>query len=266
MSEKRTGNFYLSGGASNSDPALSLGGVESANMLGYGTAVWSGTAAPGVTLVGCYGEVSGIGQLKVDATLVAGNLYIWWYGPTYEVGDPQENTQFIYYDYDGDSQMILPALNDLSHGIIIDIDYSVAITGSQQFYNVNVTRASPELFPVVTEAQSLSGVTQYRCLYLRNEEGVAKTARIWMDNENPSPDTVELGTVYSSGGSVEATIADEFTDPGVANWGTYQSESEALEVSLGANESIGIWFRRTVAQFNTAGKTAGNINIFASLT
>lgn len=55
--------FRLSGGSSNSNPALSLGGAMSSVSVGSDALAWTGASMAGVTLVRGHGNPSGSGTL-----------------------------------------------------------------------------------------------------------------------------------------------------------------------------------------------------------
>lgn len=246
---KEKGRFYLSGGVANSSPSLSLGGAESSILVGMQDADFSGTSIPGITVVGGVGNPLGEAILKV----VSNRFY--WDGTVVdwsEVIDTGAGTERWY----------LQKCDNPAAGLILDIDRTQMPPDAGD-YPINVSGGYGDLFPNVTAEQSISGVTQYRCIYLRNMEAVSQTFTLYMGKLPSGPDAISIGTTTTNSGSVESNLADEFTEPaGVSNWGTYEYGSEAgLDLTMGANEAIGIWVKRVVPALNSTDKTGEPITL-----
>ncbi len=255
--------LFLSGGASNADPALSLGGVESSVKLGLGSGSFNPSGPGGVTIAAAGAPITGAGRLLISNTHLAPDVYVEYEEPGFTSG----GVIFLQAADGSNDRFIVQAKGDESQFLILDIDTASIPASTHAYYDVDVVGASPILLPNVTELQSINGVTQYRCLYLRNTSGIAKTADVWLGIKDEGPELLELGTTTTVSGGVESTIANEFTEPaGISNWSYYDDPTNTLTLTLNTGESIGIWLKRVINPFNIANKNLSSFSVLAELS
>lgn len=106
------------------------------------------------------------------------------------------------------------------------------------------------LFDNVTEIESGTGDTEYRCVYVRNNHPTSslENAIVWIAQDTPSADDeVDIG-VDGSGVNGEAPqVADESTAPPNVVFSHPTSKSQGLQLgTLGPGQWRAIWLRRTV--------------------
>ena len=113
-----------------------------------------------------------------------------------------------------------------------------------------VDNTTHNLWDVVSSAESSSGDTEYRCVYVLNNHGSIQlqNAKVWISTNTPSADTavrIALGTSAVNG--TEQTIANEQTAPTGVTWSTAASEGAALTIgNMNAGQHKAIWIERVV--------------------
>lgn len=113
------------------------------------------------------------------------------------------------------------------------------------------------LFDKVTATEASSGDTEYRCVYIKNENGHSLTFTdpvLYIDTDSTSADTsIEVAVADEGKNATVQTIANESTAPtgesftsatGVGNGESY--------TSLDDGDYIGIWIKRVVDASATA--------------
>lgn len=121
------------------------------------------------------------------------------------------------------------------------------------------TAAGSTIINNITSAQAASGITKYRCFYLRNNDGTRtyQAARLWIQANTPNTSTdVAIGLGTSAVNGTEQTIASETTAPtGVTFSNTLVDFASGLVIGdLAGAARKAIWIRLTV----TAGASAGS--------
>lgn len=122
------------------------------------------------------------------------------------------------------------------------------------------------LFDDVTGDEAAAGVTNYRCLYFRNEDVDADgliTPVTWIDVQSEANDTISIGLDPVGKNGVATTIANETTVPTGVVFTTPTSKATGLALPgapYAQNDFIAIWIRRT-----TSAGAASNANDSASV-
>lgn len=227
--------LFLTGGPSNSNPDLSLGGVPSSTRLrGLGAIVADPTSIPAIridnVLPAC-GEGEATLQTNADGDLV-------FTPPGGTAGDPVAIAA-------GESKVVSGA--DTAKAIRVFREAGLAFpTGGLATLTLVNALTGVLSMSNVTDAQRQTGVTTYRAIMLEAQGlfGVLDI-RLWL------PPVVGLQSVYHIGeetpvaGSIQI-IADEFTAPGGIGWVNPNTEVPfALTIPvLHPGDKMGIWIRK----------------------
>lgn len=119
---------------------------------------------------------------------------------------------------------------------------------------ISTTEASASanaLFDIVTGNEAAAGSTEYRCIYIKNDNATLTlfSARVFIQTNTPSTDTtveIALGTSVING--TEQTIANETTAPSGTSFSTAANEGAALTIGdIPAGEHKAIWIKRIVS-------------------
>ena len=112
------------------------------------------------------------------------------------------------------------------------------------------------LWDDVTGDESASGDTEYRCIYIRNNDGTRtlSSTKIWIQSVSTSPDTtfaIALGG-EGNGGTAE-TVADESTAPSGETFTSPTDKASGLDLGdLAAADFYPVWIRRVVSSAASA--------------
>lgn len=103
----------------------------------------------------------------------------------------------------------------------------------------------------MSSAESSSGDTEYRCIYVKNTNGslTLQSAKVWIATNTPSTSTsVEIGLGTSAVGGTEQTVANENTAPSGVTFGTAAGEGNALTIGdIASGSHKAIWIKRIVS-------------------
>ena len=106
------------------------------------------------------------------------------------------------------------------------------------------------LFDDVSGDQAASGHTDYRCIYIMNEDAdTLSNAKLWIQSNTASEDTaITIGLDLAGVSATADTIADETTAPDPAvTFSTAVDKANGLAVgNLAQNAYYGIWIKRVV--------------------
>lgn len=107
------------------------------------------------------------------------------------------------------------------------------------------------LFDLVTEAQAVSGLIEYRCIYVKNSHGsdTLQGAKIWIETNTASPDSAfEIALGESAISGTESSIGSESTAPTLTDaFSAAATEGAAKVISdLTAGQHKAIWIKRTI--------------------
>jgi len=113
-----------------------------------------------------------------------------------------------------------------------------------------------EIFPDVTTAQRIAGITSYRCLYLDNEHSTLTMASLtaWLEALAAGAGaTFHIGVDPAGINGVAAAIANETTAPAGVSFSAPTSYGAGINLgSLAPGDYIALWLRRTIAAGATA--------------
>jgi len=228
-----------SGGAANTDQMLSLGGAISTAPQGFVLSQETSVPNPligGFTIVNAMGNPEGAGTVRwVPST---DSLYWRRFGGVSWVG----------VGISGDGRY---TLGDNNGYIVVDI-VQASLPVSQVDTTVEVTNAANRTFDNVSPAQSLAGLVEYRCFYLRNTHASATafSTTMWIKNQPVGDDTLSIALHPGGKNSSAATIADEADSGNVLSaitWAAPSAQGAGLVMGdLSAGDYYAFWMRRTV--------------------
>jgi hypothetical protein len=106
------------------------------------------------------------------------------------------------------------------------------------------------IWDLVSSAESSTGKTEYRCIYVKNTHGslTLQSAKVWIQTQTPSTDTsIEIGLGSSAVNGTEQTVANENTAPSGVTFGTAAGEGNALSIgNIPSGQHKAIWIKRIV--------------------
>lgn len=228
----------LSGGASNTLPGNSLGGVMSSQRV-YSKSVSGISNVLGVTLDDAPGCPDGTGTLTWDAT--AETLTWTPFGGT--AGEAVSVTEDGRYAIPGSVGFLM-----------VTVDYS-GLPAQNESDSIVVTQLANQLFDDITKDEALAGESEYRCVYIHNAHPTDKfiNAALYIGAQPVGNDVLAIaldlaGVGNGSSTGVADTIADEGTAPSPPLTFAAPATAEAgLSVSeLVAGAAVAFWQRRTV--------------------
>ena len=230
-----------SGGASNSDPLNSLGGVKSSVLVSH-QSVAAPSNVTGVTILSAGGLPSSI-DLFSDPD--GANRYIGWRGPDFV-------RAYTYVTADVEALVPAPSGDPADGFMVLDIDLS-ATPATEQEDTLAVTTTTEGIFPDVTSGEAGAGDTQYRCVYIHNGHGseTIATLKLWIGKQYDGEQNVALVVDSNGVGGTANTILDGGDSTNVLGSHIFSSpttEGTAIEVSgIGPGVAVPIWIRRTVS-------------------
>ena len=228
-----------SGGAANTDQMLSLGGAISTAPTGFVLSQEAGPPDPaitGVTIVNAMGNPVGSGVLRWTPS----NSGLLWrrYG----------GVSFIGVTIDGNGMY---TLGDNNGYLIVDV-VEASLPGTSLDCSVPVIRAVNRTFDNVSPAQSLVGLVEYRCFFLKNTAAIATafSVKMWIRNQPVGDDTLSIALDPVGKNGTAIAIADE-ADSGNAlsaiTWAAPSTQAAGLEIGdLAPADFYPFWVRRTV--------------------
>jgi hypothetical protein len=106
------------------------------------------------------------------------------------------------------------------------------------------------LFDAVTAAQAVSGLTEYRCIYLHNANAadLMTAARVWLSANTPlAGTTIDIGVGSSALNATEQTTANETDAPTGVTFSAPSTAATGLALgNIPFGQHRAIWLRRTV--------------------
>jgi len=130
--------------------------------------------------------------------------------------------------------------------------------------SVELTSAQAHnLFDQVSDAETLAGDVEYRCIYVENAHGslTLQGSAAFIPTNTPSGDTSsDIGLGSSAINGTEQTVADESTAPSAVAFSAPANQGAGLSIGdLAPGETKAIWVRRTIntaaAAYNSDGAT-----------
>lgn len=127
-------------------------------------------------------------------------------------------------------------------------DPNAALGGAKS--STSVGAGLHNLFDIVSSAESSSGDTEYRCVYVHNNHGslTMQNSVIWIASNTPSADTtIEIALGSSAINGTEQTIANENTAPTGVTFSAPSSFGTALSIgNIPAGQHKAVWIKRIV--------------------
>jgi hypothetical protein len=224
--------FRLSGGASQTDPNASLGGIMSSETIK--SQGQTGLGIAGITFIDGFSNPENVGTLQLRA------------GPTLRwvpAGDAFLNEAGVATD----GRYSLHSVG--GSAILLDV-----ITASLPAPDVDdvLTMANirNELFDNISSTEAWQGSVDYRCIFITNVHPsiTFNTVKIWVEQQPLGEDTLRLGYNSAKKNLDAEVIGSETTAPtGSVVFGTHESEGTAIDLSpLAATDRWPIWIERTI--------------------
>jgi len=120
----------------------------------------------------------------------------------------------------------------------------------------DVSTAINGLFDVVSGTEALSGDTEYRCVYVKNNHGslTLYNAAVFIQTNTPSTDTdAAIGVGSSAINGTEQTVANESTAPTSVVFSAPSTFATGLALGdLAPGAWRAVWIRRTVSSAASA--------------
>lgn len=242
----------LSGGAANTDPDASLGGIISSErvLAQSSTAL---TNVTGVVINYACGNTLGAGTL---AFTFATKLLKWTpQGGTIGTGvDVTASGKYVIVDSTGNQQLMVTVT-------------AGSLPGSDQSDSVTIANIANETFDDVTKQESLNGRTEYRCLYIKNTHATEQLlqATIWIQSNTSGDDTLYIGADPAGVGDgsttgVATTIANEATAPTGVTFSQPVSQGTGINLGdLDPGQCAAFWIKRVVL-VNTTTETQNDLS------
>lgn len=230
--------FRLSGGAINTDPDASLGGIMSATRI-YSKSATGISNITGVTIDDAPGSANGAGTLAYTASTKA---FTW---------APNGGTAGTSTAVTEDCRIAVPGSTGW---LFLTVDFSELPVGNQSD-TITVSALSNELFDDIAKAESYDGDTEYRCFYITNAHDVDPFigGKLYIGSDTNGADTLSIGLDLAGTGDgastgVADTIADENTAPDPAvSFSAPTAIGSALNIGqLDAGEARAVWLKRVV--------------------
>lgn len=238
----------LSGGAANSDPTLSTGGVKSSTVV-LMQSTSSGTTIPGITLGDAAGNTIGNGTLAYTAA----SKTVTWLPPGETIpGTPVGINANGTYLIRG---------NGLSAPHILITVVSASLSGATNYSAVVAVANQVALFlPAVSKDTALAGATEYYLYYLDNIGATTiKSAAIQVMTDTPGLDTLSI-----------AVIATKNTTELQAAASGHTYSAVGIDVAMGdllTTDYWGFWVKRVIPAATVDGVVANTFKLkITSLT
>lgn len=232
---------YLSGGAANADPDLSLGGAKSSIGLSQQSVAYTSTGITGVTLLYATGLDPSV-SYNLGWNSSDDSFYL-------ERSIGFTGLSVFAEGVSGDYFIPSPSSYDPNAGIVINYDDATFNEAGTVERSLTITNPSDNLFDEVSAAESLSGDTSYRCIYLENGDGTDIYDLSVFIAESEGVANYAIGLDPAGVNVAGTTIADENTAPAGVVFST-PDLAGALTVQLTPGDYIAVWFRRTVVAGN----------------
>jgi hypothetical protein len=129
-------------------------------------------------------------------------------------------------------------------------DPNAALGGAKS--STQITDASlHNLFDVVSGAESTSGDTEYRCLYIHNNHGTLtlQNAVIWIETQTPSASSsIEIALAGEGVNGTAETIANENTAPSGETFSAPANKGTGLVIGdIPAGQHMAVWVKRIIS-------------------
>ncbi len=235
----------LSGGAGNTDPDASLGGIISSERVLSQSAA-APTNVTGVVIDYANGNATGDGTL---AYTNSGTTLAWTPngGSIGTAVDVSTDGKYVIADSTGDAQLQ------------VTVTAASLPVSDQSDTDITIDNIANETFDDISKQESLDGDTEHRCVYLRNTHGSDEmlNATIWRESDASGADTLQIGADPAGVGDgsatgVATTIATEGDVPAGVTFSAPTTQGTGINLgTLAAGESAAFWIERTVPASTT---------------
>lgn len=231
----------LSGGAGNTDPDASLGGIMSSERV-YSQSASAPTNCTGITIDDGKSNALGDGTLAFTFSATTAT----WTPSGGSVGpavDISVDGRYALEDSTGNQQIHITVV-------------SASLPGSDQSdTDITIANIANEVFDDIAKQESLNGDTEYRCVYLYNAHPTdqALNTTIWRESDATGADTLSLaadlvGVGDGSTTGVADTVANESTapDPALTFTAPTTFGTGIVLGTLNAAQAVAFWEKRVV--------------------
>jgi len=222
----------LSGGADNTNPSISTGGIKS-NTSFYSKNVTGISNITGITLIDAPGSANGSGTLIYNST----NKTLTWAPSGESAGDIVTLTE------DGRYTITSPTDGLLFVSVIFN---DLPLTDQQD--NIIVSQKSNSLFDDITKLESLNGNIEYRCFYIHNEHVNQPFVNvfIYISQQPLGEDILSIGLdPVGIGDGLTTGVAT--TNPNTITFSTPSIIDDALDIGqIDAGKSYAVWVKREI--------------------
>lgn len=237
--------MWLSGGAGNTLPLSSLGGVISSTAKVISQNASATTNVTGVTMVDATGNTEGNGTITFTLT----GTTLQWTPPGGSIGTAVDVSVDGRYSIAG-------AGGEL---IIVDVISANLPVGNQTDADIAITNNKNAVFDDIIKSESFAGDNEYRALYVKNESTVdtAFDVLLWIQAQPVGADTLQIMIDPAGAGDgvttgVAQTVVDENTAPSTGTFSTPSSEATAISLGqLTSGQVAAFWIKRTIPALNT---------------
>lgn len=217
--------LVLSGGAANTSPAASTGGVPSTNVV-LSQAVALTSPIPGVTIANAAGNALGTGTLTYD-----------FVGQTLSWTAPGEVIEGIPISIGANGTYLIRGANTTSGYVIVTV-VSAGLSNAVN-YTISgvVTNQNSLLLPPVSKDVALAGATEYFLYYLANNGATAiSTAAVAISQETTGLDTIGIAIIPAK--NTQELLA-------AASGHSYTAAGTPIAMgTLNAGDYWGFWIKR----------------------
>lgn len=234
----------LSGGASNTTVANSLGGAMSTVSGGraYGKTASALTNVTGVTVLDAPGSFNGNGTLSFVAS---GTTATW---------TPLGGTAGTAVNIGTNGRYALKGTNsDASDAYLMVEVVAASLPGTNKTDTVLIADALNKTFDDVAKGESFAGMTDYRCLYVKNAHSTDAllACKIYIGSNTSGVDDIYIGAgtaaIGDGSASPEQTVANKTTAPSGVTFGQPANASAGYDLgAIGAGQCVAMWIKRVV--------------------
>lgn len=249
--------FRYSGGAANSLPNASLGGVMSSVAV-VSQSASSPINITGLTVLTAVNNAQGVGLLSWSPS----SNSLSWQPPgspaTYTTSGVTVNGTYTLGGSDGT--------------LVVQVVYA-AMASIYKQDSLTITLASQNVFDSVSPINSLVGSVEYRCLYISNTgTTTVNDVKVWIKTQTTGPDDLDIGLDPAGVGNgsttgVAVVTALETAAPAGVVFTRPLTYATGLSVgTLAPGDGIALWERRTVPAGTTGNVTANTSTIGVALS
>ena len=224
-------DVFLSGGASNTDPNLSLGGLPSTTKLLNQTTTYVGSGIAGVTLL----DSANLSEAVLTYVDAANTLSV------KEVG---EVLPAVTVDVSVSGDYILPT-PDGSAELVVSVN-SASLPNANTSDTILTALIMNNLFDDVSAQESQVGAINYRHLYITNKTAGTISLKIVITSQLNGMDYLELGFESVVHGNIDQLLPDEGSAPVGVSFNAPSTEVDAILLTVATISTIGVFIKRTV--------------------